>query len=1534
MQLRLDSGLYRGLLLCSLILILATHAYSQSYFQAGFHIPGVDGRLHAVEAGVGTELCVGGNFSVITGLDEAAEDFAMYDLEARTWSGLGFDSVTSATFRFLWDLDRYNGNDIIVAGRFEGIGSSSIKNIARYDGSAWQPLTPGDTATNEEIRAVEVVNEVIYVAGDFTEIGGVEARRVARWDPTNGWQALGGGLGYSTGTGDEQVNALAYHEGRLYAAGFFRQPGNVDFDRFESLAVWDGSGWEYLGNGISYPDQVFDILVEADTLTGGDRVFIAGAFRWVNGISSETDTITSKGVAAYHTIDSTWEAYDTRFEASSEVYTIARINEQLVIGGNWLQDFGGVSSRLAVWLEPVSSWVSWGYGAPDGRVHDIRSGYGDRVYVAGDFSRIGAIDGLVAGEPKYVSGLAYRRSDFSDSTWYSIGEGTAPDAGGRGVFAFALQIDEATNDTTIIVGGGFDAIGGQLARGLAFYTDTGWYVLPDFPRGSNPTIKSIDVNGDSILVFGSDLWTGLNDPREQLALWDGTSWIAVGGGPGLTVHEAIIDFNGDIVVGGSFDNGTDWSLLKRWNGGQWIEFLDFSNSGGVITAFERHPTDDTIFVAGSFRSRVGILGDSSVTPLGDGFNPWLESSWRGNVLSLLPTEYGIYFGIDDQAPGNLRFWRYGGGWSIFEDTTFGLCYRSITAMENTIGCEILIGGNENFAYLCDSFPGLATYESGFAGAGGVFGLGREVADMLRVGDELWIGGVFDNIDGIPSSDLAVMTVGTDTSDISRLQFTGVPAEDTVLNWGEVFHIDWTFSDGVPKPVLLEVSLDSGLTWTEMSSFRAREFGRWWIVPETTAAFCQIRLSDRNLPCVSVTSDLFSIQNDPGLHVDRLSRGGAEDPHPVPYVPAHDDWSFDNMRYFMWPEVAWQDFDYSDFLIEADRDIFPSWERYCDAFGRDWCYTDEVAGIGVKEFVNPAAYTDWRLFARDWNGSCFGFALTALRVFAGLNISFLLNPEAPHLDSTWLALTEYNTENDSLRQILASVRNTLNRWFCYQFTPGHAVIVAGRSGLLNIDTPIGDLGDDPMETLQTIRNDWNAPVGAFNARVLALWDWDNLSRAHAVLPYKIVNHEDSAHIYQLYVYDSNENGGDTLHIRIDSIANTWEYDYETLQRDDDGNVTDTIDRGWDPRHEGLFVLKEVTAYGNTAVGKNRGVRMAGQRNDTTALFAMARVSPTYDIIFVSDSGDTTGYLDGNVIWQADNTAPVYPLNSLYEGRYPLSYLMPDSARSVTISNALDTTIQFGWSTDSSAYAYERFDADPAAIDGLKIDTALTAFNPDAAEKIIQIDAATRDSVSGKLIRVAGISMAQDDSLALAIASDGQVTVDNAGSGKTVELLLWGSDRGIGDQYVQAIDVVLNGDARYTLPINWAVLDGPQEMQVDRGRDGSVDETMPLNVVVGISDDDESVELPGNFSLSQNYPNPFNPSTRIDFAVPTEDEVTLVVYNVLGKQVKTLIDRTLAAGAYSVAWDGTTDAGKAVSTGVYFYRLSTSEATSSKKMLLLK
>jgi len=96
----------------------------------------------------------------------------------------------------------------------------------------------------------------------------------------------------------------------------------------------------------------------------------------------------------------------------------------------------------------------------------------------------------------------------------------------------------------------------------------------------------------------------------------------------------------------------------------------------------------------------------------------------------------------------------------------------------------------------------------------------------------------------------------------------------------------------------------------------------------------------------------------------------------------------------------------------------------------------------------------------------------------------------------------------------------------------------------------------------------------------------------------------------------------------------------------------------------------------------------------------------------------------------------------------------------------------------------------------------------------------------------------------------------------------------------------------------------------------------------------VTKPDEYKLYQNYPNPFNPKTHIDYQLPDVSRVTIRIFNIIGQEVRTLVDDTKTVGYHSVIWNGLDNFGTPVTSGIYYYRMETNSFVEVKKMLLLR
>jgi hypothetical protein len=164
-----------------------------------------------------------------------------------------------------------------------------------------------------------------------------------------------------------------------------------------------------------------------------------------------------------------------------------------------------------------------------------------------------------------------------------------------------------------------------------------------------------------------------------------------------------------------------------------------------------------------------------------------------------------------------------------------------------------------------------------------------------------------------------------------------------------------------------------------------------------------------------------------------------------------------------------------------------------------------------------------------------------------------------------------------------------------------------------------------------------------------------------------------------------------------------------------------------------------------------------------------------------------------------------------------------------------------------------------------------------------------------------------------------------------------DGGSAQDHAQVFGLpAVNIDAGATQRVGFAIVAGQnldelmaaarraQQIWVERGNN--------IDILVGIGDD--VAGLPTQFSLEQNYPNPFNPSTTLKYALPTNADVRLEIYNVLGQLVKVLVNEKQTAGFKTAIWDGTNQVGEKVASGIYIYRLKAADYVQSKKMILMK
>ncbi len=157
---------------------------------------------------------------------------------------------------------------------------------------------------------------------------------------------------------------------------------------------------------------------------------------------------------------------------------------------------------------------------------------------------------------------------------------------------------------------------------------------------------------------------------------------------------------------------------------------------------------------------------------------------------------------------------------------------------------------------------------------------------------------------------------------------------------------------------------------------------------------------------------------------------------------------------------------------------------------------------------------------------------------------------------------------------------------------------------------------------------------------------------------------------------------------------------------------------------------------------------------------------------------------------------------------------------------------------------------------------------------------------------------------------------------------------GNWFVQCASFVNQWQPGNTLRVEFTNTATGKTASVEGTLTSAESDLFPKTVLGQITSVEEETLFPKQFDLAQNYPNPFNPETILKYQLPKTSEVRLEIYNILGQRVAVLVDEQQPAGYYSVKWHGTDESGNKVATGIYLYRLKTTEFVKVKKLTVLR
>jgi len=700
-------------------------------------------------------LYAGGAFTTAGG--NVANRVARWDGTAWSALGSGMDAPVLALAMFDDDGPGPHVERLYAAGSFTTADGNAANGIARWDGSAWSALSTGVDGTIRALAVFDPDGRGpglprLYAAGTFTTAGGVAANGIASWDGST-WSALGNGtLGFNQlgvyslcvfdedGTGPSQAS--------LFAGGHFTDVQGLPAAH---LARWDGTAWSSLPQSPHWNSTGWAPAVRSLVVCDEDGV---GPLRETLFVGGAVDVPLPSGSAAELTARWDGTAWSALAAGPSLHWTGAFEGNYVNSMAAWDEDGPGpnpsrlwITGRFQVdWHEEnfaqVARWdgVSWTW--PVGgtstsilglAVFDVDGPEPPALYATGTFT-------VAGGE------IRKHIAKWDGVNWTAVGDGIG--AGGslhpypRALCSFDPD-ESGPLPRELVVTGLFIGADAVSTLSIAKWNGSVWSALGGGLGYQGHSLATFDADGAGpataeLYVGGSPV--GATQPSDNIGRWNGTSWHGVGAGVDGSIL-AMTTFDEDdggpgsatLIAGGWFSmaGGTSAIRIARWDGSSWSSLG--SGIGATVQAlavFDEDgagPRPTALFAGGSF---VTAGGNPAI-----GIARWDGSSWSAvGAGAANVTTLAVH---DDDGPGPHREALYVGG----DFTTAGGVPAVRIAKWDGISWSSLGGGiSSTLPYA--SVSALLPFDADGPGPG------------LAA---LCVGGWFRQADGLPSSNFAVWT---------------------------------------------------------------------------------------------------------------------------------------------------------------------------------------------------------------------------------------------------------------------------------------------------------------------------------------------------------------------------------------------------------------------------------------------------------------------------------------------------------------------------------------------------------------------------------------------------------------------------------------------------------------------------------------------------------------------------------------------------------------------------------------------------------
>ena len=671
------------------------------------------------------------------------------------------------------------------------------------------------------------------------------------------------------------------------------------------------------------------------------------------------------------------------------------------------------------------------------------------------------------------------------------------------------------------------------------------------------------------------------------------------------------------------------------------------------------------------------------------------------------------------------------------------------------------------------------------------------------------------------------------------------------------------------------------------------------LPIALSSRCAVRVEDVANATTYDLSERFLVKSYVLTHLD--GNGNL-----VRFFVSDDSWPFGNFPDKMWPAAWYNQFDYENgidtitgekypsffsapLMCNAKPEQFPDWQLWVRAYGINACYVNTPTGLQYS----PSAVAKWVDRKGEWRGACYGFGVSSAMAFfdsAGFRAAY------PGVHA-FNGLHDLTLNGDN--------RLVVNELLFHQFGRPHSTYKNSH------------INDSPREVLAQLKKMLGMNFTA--GRVMGIGN--RLIGGHALNPYFLEEETGQPGVYKVYVYDSNHPDTTGTYVErylvLDSAANTWSYsDFPT----------------WNDNNGYCFLMDSASLYTtDPSLPSASSLEPSFARSPEPGYIEVYTPNANY-VTIVDTSSDTTSLHYAVVTNDIEGAEPLIPWTGYPTP--PVGYSLPEGPYTLWVGTDNSSTMKASVWKDSVHYVYSRIDADPSQLDMLSVDSGLAVWDTDSSLKPCALTYLNMTGGRERQCTFSGLEMDGSQGYELFASDDSTVSLVNHGARNTCSIELWIASEGA-SRIVTVDDVSIPLYGLSTLIPNWSdPLLSDVRLARDMDGNGTLEDTISLDVVTEVEDGQGDAGLPKRFELAQNYPNPFNISTVIGYDLPRRSNVSIDIINILGQTVRTLVDQEQPAGRYRITWTGTDNGGHILASGVYFYRLTAGDFTTTRKMVLLK